>query len=306
MTNTRKSSPVYCFGEILWDVLPQGALPGGAPFNVACHLSRLNYPCSMISRIGSDPRGRQLQALMETWGVENDLLQTDPTHPTGEVLARMDQHHEMSYEIRFPAAWDFINASPQALEKVREASFFVYGSLAARHIVSRTALFQLLEQAPFRVLDINLRPPFVEKLLLEDLLRHAHVLKTNQHELALIQQLFGGAPAGEDTPAREASQVGFVRERFGIPEIILTKGARGAAYYTPEGSWQTPGTPVQVADTVGSGDSFLAAFIAGHARKEPPALILRKAAAMGAFIAAREGGCPEYQLAEFEKFCQES
>lgn len=330
MSTPSDKHPVYCFGEILWDVLPDGPLPGGAPFNVAYHLRRLNVPISMISRVGRDTDGEKLKALVRGWQVGDELLQTDPEQATSRVVATIGPGNEVSYEILFPVAWDFIEASKTALEKVRNAPYFIYGSLAARHAPSRKALFSLLEQAPYRVFDVNLRPPFFEKELLQDLLQQADLLKTNQSELEMLWKMFGsgsgtgsGSSGGTEDPgaaesgagtesdtsggtesvaAPESDIAGSLRDRFNIQGVIVTKGGLGASFYNGDGSWHAPGIPVTVEDTVGSGDSFLAAFIASHRKKEKPGECLRKAVAMGSFIAGKKGGCPEYELSDYLRF----
>lgn len=296
MTNP-SSIPVYCFGEILWDVLPDGPQPGGAPFNVSYHLTKLKVPTGLISRIGDDENGRKLVTLIDQWGVKKHLLQTDPDHDTSQVLATVDtEKNEVSYEIVFPVAWDFIELNAETIAAVKEADYFVYGSLVARNDVSRNTLLQLLDHAKFKVFDINLRPPFYDWELLELLIRKADLLKVNKAELDLVQEMLGVSFK------TETEQVSFIKEKYNILEVIVTKGEHGASYYTGSGEYHTGGVPVKVSDTIGSGDSFLGTVIANHYFKESPDIILKKAVAMGSFIAGKKGGCPSYDLSEYEDF----
>ncbi len=287
------ATPVYCFGEILWDILPDGPQPGGAPLNVAYHLSKLKVPTGLISRIGKDPEGKQLEDLMDNWGIEKHLLQSDPAHATGRVLAKITAEDEVDYEIKFPVAWDFIEANTNAVEKVKGSDYFIYGSLAARNAPSRNALFELLDHAKFKVFDINLRPPFFTRDLLEILLGKADLLKMNKSELEIVQGMLEG------NFKNEVEQISFIKEKFNIQEIIVTKGEHGASYYTRDEVYHRGGVTTKVCDTIGSGDSFLAAFIAHHFLKEPADIILKKAVAMGSFISGKMGGCPPYQLSEY-------
>jgi fructokinase len=289
-------TPVYCFGEILWDILPDGPQPGGAPLNVAYHLTKLKVPTGLISRIGKDLKGKQLEELMDHWGIKKHLLQLDPAHDTSQVLVKINTENEVSYEIVFPVAWDFIEANADAAAKVKESDYFIYGSLAARNATSRNALFELLNHAKFKVFDINLRPPFFARDLLEMLLGKADLLKMNESELEIVQGMLEG------NFKNEVEQISFIKERFNIQEVIVTKGEHGASYYTQDGSYHAGGVTIKVCDTIGSGDSFLAAFIAHHFLKEDPEAILKKAVAMGAFIASKKGGCPSYQLSEYLNF----
>src|SRR5690349_6816429 len=103
------STPAICYGEILWDVLPDGPQPGGAPLNVAYHLNKMGVATSLISRIGDDLNGRKLEDLMDSWGINKHFLQVDKKYPTSEVIAKTNNGNEVSYEIIFPVAWDFID-----------------------------------------------------------------------------------------------------------------------------------------------------------------------------------------------------
>jgi fructokinase len=284
-----------CFGEVLWDVLPEGPQPGGAPLNVAYHLQKLGIPTSIISKVGDDENGKQLTKLMNDWGIDIRFLQADAKQETSRVLAKMNGN-EVTYDIVFPVAWDFIEEDAALFEFIKPANYLVYGSLGSRNDVSRSTLMKLLESDAIKVFDINLRPPFIGQELLKVLLTKADIVKLNQAELEMAQIIFNG-PLGN-----EASQVKFIQTEFDISEVIITKGEFGAAYYTRERGYHMWGNEVKVADTIGSGDSFLAAFIANHYVKNQPEKILKNAIAMGAFVATKKGGCPEYQVEDYENF----
>lgn len=292
-------TPAICFGEILWDVLPDGPMPGGAPLNVAYHLNKLGMSASIISKIGNDEKGRKLENLLDGWQINKDLLQRDAVYPTSEVLAKVGSRNEVSYEIVFPVAWDFIDHHSRIDTALHSSNYFVYGSLASRNILSRETLFKFLKSDAIKVFDINLRPPFFEKALLAELMKHADIIKFNESELQLVQVLFGGSYLNEK------EQVRFIQERFNVSEVIVTKGEYGASYYQLDQSYHAWGSEVTVNDTIGSGDSFLAAFIANHQKGLPPKTIIKNAIGMGAFIATKKGGCPEYELEDYQKFIQQ-
>jgi len=288
--------PAICYGEVLWDVLPTGPQPGGAPLNVAYHLNKLGVATSIMSRIGDDDDGRKLAMLMEEWGIKKQYLQVDRQYPTSQVIARMNNGNEVSYEIVFPVAWDFIAENSEVCNNINTSTYFVYGSLASRNETTRNTLLKLLETDAIKVFDINLRPPFIGQELLRQLLEKADIVKFNQAELEMVQILFRGSLGNE------ASQVRFIMDAFDVKEIIITKGESGASYYTRDKAYHLWGREVKVSDTIGSGDSFLAAFIAGHYLHENPEIILKNAIAMGAFIATQKGGCPGYDLDEYNRF----
>src|SRR5579875_669153 len=171
---------VVCFGEILWDILPTGAKPGGAPMNVAYHLRQLGYQPALITRIGNDDYGGQLLTLLTQYGVDTAYIQTDKHHNTGLVYAQPGAQHEMTYDIVYPAAWDYIQWHQTLELLVQQAAYFVYGSLVTRNGTSKNTLFRLLEMAPKRVLDINLRTPFYSQAIVEQLLQRVDILKLNE------------------------------------------------------------------------------------------------------------------------------
>lgn len=296
MNTTIKNTPAICYGEVLWDVLPEGPQPGGAPLNVAYHLNKLGLATSIVSKIGDDVNGHKLETLIDGWGIKSQFLQVDTQHPTSEVIAKMNNGNEVSYEIVFPVAWDFIAEDINVFNSLNPSVYFVYGSLASRNEASKNTLFELLERDAIKVFDINLRPPFIGQGLLKILLKKADIVKFNQAELELVQIMFGGPLSNE------VSQVKFIMERFDVKEIIITKGESGASYYKNGKVYHMWGKEVKVTDTIGSGDSFLAAFIVNHYLDETPENILKNAIAMGAFIATKKGGCPEYQLGEYKDF----
>lgn len=285
---------VVSFGEMLWDLLPSGAQPGGAPMNVAYHLSRLEMNPAFISRVGVDDRGKELISILKQKGISPDFVQLDYDTPTGIVHARPNEQGEMQYEIAAPAAWDHIAADEQTMDMVRQAGYFIYGSLVTRHPAARNTLFALLEVAQTKVLDINLRAPFFNRSIVEQLLSKADILKMNIAELELVTGWFSDYRNVEERMA-------LIQERFQVPTIIVTMGAEGAIMNLEGKTYRHQGFRVQVADTVGSGDAFLAALLSKLIRQSPPEEALAFAGALGALVASKTGGCPEYSMAEIQE-----
>lgn len=282
----------FCFGEVLWDILPEGKVPGGAPMNVCYHLNRLGHAASIISKIGNDAYGRDLIQFLLQQNIDTSLIQTDDGHPTGTVMATR-HGNEMEYNIVQPAAWDFIDNSEPLLGKAMQAPYFICGSLAARNRHSAKTLFELLDSAQTKVIDINLRPPHFTKTLIEALLHKADILKLNDHELVLIAHWYHAEDSFE-------KQVLFISKKFSINTILITKGAAGAALYANSRFYYNDGYRVDVVDTIGSGDAFLAAFLSKYMKKERPEAALDFACRLGAFVAGKKGACPVYDLAELE------
>lgn len=290
-----KTNEVVCFGEILWDVLPDRELPGGAPMNVTHHLTKLGRKATLISRIGADERGTALRKVFEGKEIDISNVQTDQNYRTSIVLATPNEAGDMKYQIVEDVAWDYIQqqASHEAL--VAGARYFVFGSLATRCDVSRNTLFELMEIPTRKVLDINLRTPFINKNNLEYQLGKAQVLKMNEDELVMVSGWYADIPTLED-------KIKLLQDRFQIETVIVTCGAKGAVVNYDNKFYAHNGFKVNVADTIGSGDSFLAAFLSKFMDDKNVESALAFGCTVGAFVATREGGCPEYNLKDIEHF----
>jgi fructokinase len=278
---------VICFGEVLWDILPTGQQPGGAPFNVAVHLHQLGQPVELISRVGDDELGRELLTFIESKGLSTAHVQQGHTHLTGVVKANVDDANEVVYKIVQPVAWDYIQYEPALAELVAQADVLVYGSLVARQAGSRETLYRLLENAQFRVFDVNLRPPHYTKEITKYLLDKSNLVKMNHHELAEIMEWFGRGPVHDRAEAMQ-----WLAERYQLQAVCVTCGADGAMLWTGGRLYRAPGLPVQVRDTIGSGDAFLAALLKGWLAAEEPEAMLRFACAAGALVATHQGATP--------------
>ena len=282
---------IACFGEMLWDVLPTGRQPGGAPLNVAVHLHNFGLEAQIISRVGHDDLGTELLAFVESKGISACYVQRGETHLTGVVKANVSDHMEVTYQIVKPVAWDYIQYNDALSELVETAEVFVFGSLAARQAPSRETLYRLLQQAKLKVFDVNLRPPHYSRDVVTYLLKQADVVKLNHHELAEIMDWFG-VSSDEETALR------WLAERFQLQAVCVTKGANGAILWVEQQLYRSPGIAVQVQDTIGSGDAFLAALLRGWLAGQPPADYLAFACAAGSLVASYQGATPAISEAQ--------
>jgi fructokinase len=291
---------VVCFGEILWDVLPAGTRPGGAPMNVAYNLHRLGLQPALITRIGHDERGQELLQLLGKEQLPVQYVQTDEAFPTGMVYGKPNERHEMQYDIAAPAAWDFIACTDALVRLVAGAGYFVFGSLAARNEASRATLLQLLPHAHTKVCDINLRPPHFSRDRVELLLQHCDVLKMNQEELELIAGWY-------NRPFKNLQEKAlYLKERFSLREVIVTRGGDGALLFAGGQWWNHNGIAVEIADTVGAGDAFLAAYLYKTISGAPPQEALAFAGGLGALVASRSGAWADYDVQAVERLAASS
>lgn len=273
---------VLCFGEALWDLIPGGRLPGGAPMNVALRLAALGVDTRFLSRVGDDELGRELVAYMEKNDLRTDHVQTDSHLPTGCVNADTSNPHSVHYEIVAPAAWDRIDANDYLDAAGSVTDVVVFGSLAARHDVSRRSLMQLLERARLKIFDVNLRPPFTARELVEPLLQTSNWVKLNEHELAAVSAWLGVDDTDEHVLAAVAAH-------YALDVVCITRGAEGATVYSQGALITQPAFDVDVVDTIGCGDAFLSTWLAHLLEGGKPAQALRRACAAGAIVASRPG-----------------
>ncbi len=284
--SNKTSLSVISFGEVLWDHLPGGRMVGGAPLNVAVHANRLGLPAGIISRVGADEPGRALLAFLEAEGLPTQWIQRDPDLPTGAVQVQLDGQGSPRYDIVDPSAWDNLTADADAALAVQRAGTLVYGSLAGRREPTLTTLLTLLPLADRRIFDVNLRAPFYTRELLDTLLSLATLVKMNEAELDII--------AGwHHRSGTDSARMEYLCGHYDLAGMLVTRGAEGASYLDA-GGWHThAGVPVQVSDTIGSGDAFLAGFLSRHLRGAAPAECLGFACATGALVASRPGGTPD-------------
>jgi fructokinase len=292
MNESGKPAPVVaCFGEILWDCLPRGIFLGGAPLNVAYHLGRLGLVPRMISAVGWDFLGDEAVRRMSAWGFDLSFV-ARRGNPTGTVRAALDDSGAARYTFDPSPAWDHISASLSLVHQTPPPAAFVFGTLALRESANRIILTTLLEAWPdsFRVVDMNLRPPFDGIEAVNLALSRASLLKLNDGELSALVGAGHGTPAGIAASARRLAQ------RHQLRRVCVTAGEKGAGLLWDEDWHWVDAHPVKVRDTVGAGDAFLAGLLAGLlAHRESPAEALTRACRLGEFVATQDGATPDYR-----------
>jgi fructokinase len=290
---------VCCFGEILWDVLPTGKQPGGAPMNVGLHLKNLNIDVALISRVGNDDFGQELKSFVNNKKCSTEWIQTDSKFSTGKVLANVSDKSEVKYEILQPVAWDFIEATPDTIKIAKNASVFVFGSLACRQEISRKTLLSLLQETnALKIFDVNFRSPHYNKELVEALLHKADVVKMNKDELLEISSWYSGN--GSITDHAE-----YLKNKFALQKIIITLGAEGALLVDNSGVHKSKVYKVKIKDTIGSGDSFLAGIIKNLLSDKPTEDMINYACALGALVAQHEGANPSIKEEQIFELMQQ-
>lgn len=280
---------VVGMGEALWDVLPEGKKIGGAPANFAYHVSQFGLDSAVVSAVGDDALGAEIIENFNQKGLKH-LIETVP-YPTGTVQVEIDQAGIPQYEIKENVAWDNIPYTAR-LENLAERTRAVcFGSLAQRNIVSRNTINRFLDAMPqddsrLIVFDVNLRQGFFNKDILCNSMSRCNILKINDEELVTVSRMFGYP--GIDLQDKCWILLG----KYNLKMLILTCGINGSYVFTPGNVSFQPTPKVEVADTVGAGDSFTAAFISSILKGLPVAEAHKRAVDTSAYVCTQQGAMP--------------
>ena len=280
---------VVGMGEALWDVLPEGKKIGGAPANFAYHVSQFGLTSCVVSAVGPDALGKEIQENLTSKGL-NHLIAEVP-YPTGTVQVEIDQAGVPQYEIKENVAWDNIPYTSQLESLAKRTQAVYFGSLAQRNVVSRETINRFLDAMPqtedsLVVFDVNLRQGFYNKEILCNSMRRCNILKINDEELVTVSRMFGYP--GIDLQ----DKCWILMGKYNLKMLILTCGINGSYVFTPENVSFQPTPKVEVADTVGAGDSFTAAFIASILKGKSVAEAHSIAVRTSAFVCTKDGAMP--------------
>lgn len=287
---------IICFGEVLFDVFPTHRKIGGAPLNVALRMASLGINAQIISRVGNDEIGKELLHFIEENGVATDTIQVDENLSTGEVIVQLNDKGSASYTINYPVAWDKIEVTSVAKNAIANADAMVFGSLVCRDLVSHQTLLDLMNLAKYKIFDVNLRAPFYTKELLIELMNKADFIKFNDDELYEISEYM-------NSPYHSLEQnIHFIAEQTNTKHICVTKGSHGAVLYYNDTMYYNSGYKIEVADTVGAGDSFLAGLLTQLLTGNDTQFAVNYACALGALVAQKEGANPKIEAAAIADF----
>lgn len=280
---------VVGMGEALWDVLPEGKKIGGAPANFAYHVSQFGLSSCVVSAVGDDALGKGIVNNFTSKGL-NQLIATVP-YPTGTVQVEIDQAGVPQYDIKENVAWDNIPYTGQLDAIARKTKAVCFGSLAQRNIVSRNTISRFLDVMPkdddsLIVFDVNLRQGFYNKEILCNSMKRCNILKINDEELIAVSRMFGYP--GIDLQDKCWILLG----KYNLKMLILTCGINGSYVFTPGNVSFQPTPRVEVADTVGAGDSFTAAFISSIIKGKSVAEAHSCAVRTSAYVCTQKGAMP--------------
>ena len=287
----RKEIPIVVgLGELLWDVLPDGKKMGGAPANFIYHICETGINGYIISSVGDDEIGMELIHQLKSKKLHTGYIGIDQVRPTGTVAVNLDALGNPSYTIIENVAWDFIELTAENMSLMKSAHAVCFGSLAQRSDVSRGTIQKLLLNTTpdcIRVFDINLRKHYYSRDIVASALQIANVLKINEDEfkiLCSLEQIEGG----------EIDAIKALMERYELRLVALTRGDQDSMLLTKEDLSILDSPKVKVADTVGAGDSFTAAIVAGMLKGLNTREIHHNAVELSAWVCTQSGATPQY------------
>ena len=277
-------------GELLWDILPSGEQPGGAPANFA-YMTALLGDCGIIcSRIGDDVLGHKAIDRLNAAGVNVSQVQLDPSHPTGTVKVELDDNGQPAFTIVEDVAWDYFKLTPEWQELAARADAVCFGSLAQRSPESRDTIRGFLKATGGETLiifDVNLRRPFYSAEVLSESLKLSNIVKLNDKEMPVVMGLLDLGGGADEECARH------LLEFYDLQAVCVTRGHRGSLLVTGAGAVEHHGFKIDAADTVGAGDAFSAALVHHYLRQASPERISDAANRLGAWVATQVGATPE-------------
>ena len=286
----KENTLVVGMGEALWDILPEGKKIGGAPANFAYHVSQFGLPSCVVSAVGDDTLGHEIIANFNNKRLNHIVPVVD--YPTGTVQVEIDQAGIPQYDIKENVAWDNIPFTAQLDELASHTKAVCFGSLAQRNVVSRKTINHFLDAMPQNdpeqliVFDVNLRQGFYNEEILRNSMERCNVLKINDEELVTVSRLFGYP--GIDLQDKCWILLG----KYNLKMLILTCGVNGSYVFTPGHVSFQPTPKVEVADTVGAGDSFTAAFISSILKGKSVEEAHKNAVETSAFVCTQQGAMP--------------
>jgi fructokinase len=289
---------VLSIGEVLWDVFGDTEHLGGAALNFAAHAKILGHSVSFISAVGEDQRGRRILERMEAMGLPTRFVRQEKNHPTGIVTVSLDTSGQPHFTIHRPAAYDFPDLSEGDLRELSSSrpDWIYFGTLFQMSPKAKALTLKVIDANPEarRLYDVNLRENCYEAALVNELMSLATAMKLNDQEAAMIQSMFGWSYGSLEDFCQDTAR------RFGWEAVCVTRGEAGCVLRVRDDYVEAEGYKVRVADTVGAGDAFAAAFVHGLGKGWPAQEVADFANRVGALVASRPGGTPSWTFEEAE------
>jgi fructokinase len=289
---------IVSIGEILWDLIGHSEYLGGAPLNFAAHIRRLGHEVYLVSGVGDDDRGRHALAALQERGISSEFVQVIPGKQTGTAGVELDCDGKPIFRIVRPAAYDCVRLTVPIMQRIADLQpdWIYFGTLYHISNQALASTLRLLEEVPLarKFYDVNLREGNWNLATVEQLAAQASVIKLSDSEAEFLD-------GSLDTDGLQGSVEHFCRrwsDQYACKIICVTFGERGCGIYKDRSYAAAPGLKVEVADTVGAGDAFAAAFLHGIDQGWDAQRCGAFGNAAGALVASRPGATPEWNVDE--------
>ncbi len=290
LTNKEKVFNIVGLGEILWDIFPEGKKLGGAPTNFAYYSRGLGQNGIIVSRVGSDPLGKEILDSIEDLNLDSTYIQGDPSYPTGTVDVKLNETGQPGYIINKNVAWDFLILDDSLKKLAKDADAVCFGTLAQRSSKSKDTISRFLKLTgnnTTKIFDINLRQDFYSDRIIRQSLENTNILKLNSHELKILKNLLCYSDDGS-----EINLCKKIINEYNLKLLCLTKGDEGSLILNKSDYFIHKGYKVEVADTVGAGDAFTAAMAVQYLKGKTLKEISNAANKLGSWVSSQRGATP--------------
>lgn len=249
---------IVAFGEVVWDILPNGKVLGGTPSNMVFRCNSFNEHGFLLSRVGDDELGNEAFDELKELKISDENVQVDREFPTGTVHISFDENFDSRYVVTPEVAFDHIEFSAEALKLVRDADCLFYGLLPQRFGISKNTLRELIKESPDSIhfFDLKLFEHFFNVTVVQNLLHSSNIVRIKEKEIDFLSNELGIKAQSLEVFSSELS------EKYKIDIVLITRGQNGVfAFHHKKGAFSDPGYKIEVVDNIGSGMAFLAGFL---------------------------------------------
>ena len=292
---------IVAFGEVVWDILPNGRILGGTPVNMVFRCNSFGDSGFLLSRLGYDNFGNDALDKLEELGISIKNVQIDDEFPTGTVQVTFDENNESRYKVEPDVAFDHIEFSAEALKLARNADCLFYGLLPQRIGVSKNTLRELINESPDSIhfFDLKLFEHFFDKKVVVSLLSGSNIVRIKEKEISfLMEELEIESDSVEDFCEQ-------LSNKFNLDLILITRGIKGVfAFHNKEGVFVDSGYHIEVVDNVGSGIAFCSAFLHIYLENKNIQQALNFGNAAGALNTTKRGATAYFNKTEVFDFME--
>lgn len=290
---------IVAFGEVVWDILPNGKVLGGTPSNMVFRCNSLNDEGFLLSRVGDDELGYEALKRLKELGISDDNVQVDTAFPTGTVNITLDENHEAKFEVIPDVAFDHIEFSAEALKLVRNADCLFFGLLPQRFGLSKNTLRELIKESPnsLHFFDLKLFEHFFNVTVVENLLSAAHIVRIKEKEIDFLSDKLNLAAESLDAFCAQ------LQKKYKLDLVLITRGQNGVfVYHKKKGGFYDVGYEIEVEDNIGSGMAFCAGFLHYYLKGKNIQEALKFGNAAGALNTTKRGATSFFDKKEVLAF----